>query len=105
MIKDGIQTNKIFVTGNTVIDALLDVAGNVKNKNIKIEGYTVSERKIILLTGHRRENFGDGFVNICNALKEIAHKHSDIDIVYPVHLNPNVINPVHEILSGVKMYI
>lgn len=102
LLLEGINENRIFITGNTVIDALLQVVKNVKNKVIKINGYNVSDRKYILVTGHRRENFGDGFLNICEALKIIALQNSDIDIVYPVHLNPNVQKPVFEILGNIK---
>ena len=101
LLKEGIEEKNIYVTGNTVIDALLNVAKNVQLKNIKIDGYEVTNKKIILVTGHRRENFGDGFLNICRALKEIAADHQDIDIVYPVHLNPNVQKPVFELLSDI----
>lgn len=102
LLKEGIDSSKIFVTGNTVIDALLEVAGKSKKKDIKIDGYKITERRIILVTGHRRENFGGGFLNICEALKKIALEHSDVDIVYPVHLNPNVQKPVFELLSGIS---
>lgn len=102
LLKEGIAKESIFVTGNTVIDALLEVAKSVQSKDIKIAGYEVTNRKIILVTGHRRENFGEGFLNICKALKEIALEHQDIDIVYPVHLNPNVQKPVFEFLSDIS---
>ncbi len=101
LLQEGIEEKNIFVTGNTVIDALLEVARSAQSKDIKLDGYEVTNRKIILVTGHRRENFGDGFLNICKALKEIAIKHQDIDIVYPVHLNPNVQKPVFELLSDI----
>jgi UDP-N-acetylglucosamine 2-epimerase (non-hydrolysing) len=101
LIKEGIDKNKIYVTGNTVIDALLEVIEKIKNKDIKIKGYNITDRKYILVTGHRRENFGKSFENICNALKEIALNNPNIDIVYPVHLNPNVQKPVFEILSNI----
>lgn len=101
----------ISVTGNTVIDALLltlnKIRSNPELKN-KIEtqlvkmGYQLkNNQKIILVTGHRRENFGEGFINICEALKEVALSNPDIDIVYPVHLNPNVQKPVKAILSHI----
>jgi len=103
---------KIFVTGNTVIDALLMAVniieakpGLVKNiqDNLEQKRYKPSgDRKIILITGHRRENFGEGFLHICQALKEIALAYTDIDIIYPVHLNPNVQKPVYEMLSSTK---
>lgn len=102
LLQEGIEEKSIFITGNTVIDALLEVAKKVQQKDIKVDGYNVTNRKIILVTGHRRENFGDGFLNICKALKEIAIEHQDIDIVYPVHLNPNVQKPVFELLSDIS---
>lgn len=109
LLKEGIDENKIFVTGNTVIDALLMAVDIIKSKDglqeqikqeITVKGYHISDKKYILVTGHRRENFGDGFLNICKAIKAIASAHPEIDIVYPVHLNPNVQKPVYELLSG-----
>ncbi len=100
------QTN-ILVTGNTVIDALLYGIEKVNAKNFKdaeIESLKTIldfQKKIILVTGHRRENHGDGLINICAALKTIAENNPDVEIIYPVHLNPNVVGPVHELLSGV----
>jgi UDP-N-acetylglucosamine 2-epimerase (non-hydrolysing) len=104
--------NSILVTGNTVIDALfLALEKITSNKalqskiitSLKTAGYTLdSNQKIILVTGHRRENFGKRFINICEALKEIALKNQHIDIVYPVHLNPNVQKPVKELLEGIS---
>jgi UDP-N-acetylglucosamine 2-epimerase (non-hydrolysing) len=111
LIKENKNPKNIIVTGNTVIDALflaLDkIENNIKLKNTIIETinkqYKINEdKKLILVTGHRRENFGQGFVNICEALKTLALENPDIDIVYPVHLNPNVQKPVHEILSNVS---
>jgi len=102
LLKEGVKETNIFVTGNTVIDALLNVVKITQQKKIKIDGYEVVNRKMILVTGHRRENFGEGFLNICKALKEIALKYNDIDIVYPVHLNPNVQKPVFELLSDIS---
>jgi len=101
LIREGINVDKIYITGNTVIDALLEVIEKIKNKEIKINNYNITDRKYILITGHRRENFGKGFESICYALKEIAINNPDIDIVYPVHLNPNVQKPVFEILSNI----
>jgi UDP-N-acetylglucosamine 2-epimerase (non-hydrolysing) len=112
LLQEKINPDKIFVTGNTVIDALLmavDIIGtkqklqaNIANE-IKEKGYKIREgRKYILVTGHRRENFGEGFLNICNALKYNALQHTNIDIVYPVHLNPNVQKPVFELLAGIE---
>lgn len=111
LLHEYIDDNKIFVTGNTVIDALLmavDIIGGkagVKeqlHEELREKGYVVGERPYILVTGHRRENFGDGFLHICRAIKEIAAMHPDMDIVYPVHLNPNVQKPVYELLSGLE---
>jgi UDP-N-acetylglucosamine 2-epimerase (non-hydrolysing) len=116
MSKDNLVREKvgasIAVTGNTVIDALLMAVDIIKTrpelqKEIEIEirqkGYEITEgKKIVLVTGHRRENFGEGFLHICAALKEMAMQHPDIDIVYPVHLNPNVQKPVYEILAGIE---
>ena len=110
LLKEGKDSRNIIVSGNTVIDALLwtiDKIGNnelLKNKILSFINakYKLSDKKFILVTGHRRENFGEGFVNICEALREIALKNENIDIVYPVHLNPNVRKPVGEILSGIS---
>lgn len=109
--REGRPEDKILVTGNTVIDALLTVVDKVRSdkahcdamKSTVLEaGYEVqSDRKIILITGHRRENFGEGFNNMCRAMKALAEKYPDIDLVYPVHLNPNVRGPVNEILQGI----
>lgn len=111
LLRECIDDKKIFVTGNTVIDALLmavdiiDGKAGVKeqlHEELREKGYAVGERPYILVTGHRRENFGDGFLHICRAIKEIAAMHPDMDIVYPVHLNPNVQKPVYELLSGLE---
>jgi UDP-N-acetylglucosamine 2-epimerase (non-hydrolysing) len=105
--KEGISDEIISVVGNTVIDALLFGVNKVKNrtadsygdafKDIKIKDFS---KKIILVTGHRRENFGKPFENICRALKELAAR-KDVAIIYPVHLNPNVRKPVFDILNGI----
>lgn len=110
LLKEGKDSRNIVVSGNTVIDALLWTIDKIENNELlknKILSfinakYKLSDRKFILVTGHRRENFGEGFVNICEALREIALKNENIDIVYPVHLNPNVRKPVGEILSGIS---
>ena len=102
LLQEGIKKDNIFVVGNSVVDALLNVVENVKDKKFDYESYSLSERKFILATGHRRENFGEGFLNICEALKEIALKYQNIDIVYPVHLNPNVQKPVNDLLSNIN---
>jgi UDP-N-acetylglucosamine 2-epimerase (non-hydrolysing) len=112
LLKENIN-NGITVTGNTVIDSLFYILNKIKNnkglKNnliliIRKLGYNFLEnnnKKIILVTGHRRENFGEGFLNICKAIKKIAENNPDIDIVYPVHLNPNVQKPVMDVLSNI----
>ena len=109
LLRENIEEKKIFVTGNTVIDALLMAVDIIAtktgmeeqiHKEIQEKGYTVGERDYILVTGHRRENFGEGFLHICKAIRELDSKYPDIDIVYPVHLNPNVQKPVYELLSG-----
>jgi len=103
LLEEGIEEDKIEVTGNTVIDALLDVA----NKNLPIEG-TVLERlpnnskKVILVTAHRRENFGKPINNICKAIKEIAKQRDDVYFIYPVHLNPNIQEPVYFHLNNIE---
>ena len=111
LLQENIDAKKIFITGNTVIDALLmavdiiSTTAGVKEKmakELQEKGYTVGDREYILVTGHRRENFGDGFLHICKAIKELAALHPEMDIVYPVHLNPNVQNPVYELLSGLS---
>ena len=109
LLKENKNPNDIIVTGNTVIDALFLALDKIeKNANLKSKivdsinsQYKLQDnKKIILVTGHRRENFGQGFVNICEALKTLALNNPEIDIVYPVHLNPNVQKPVNEILSN-----
>ena len=109
LLKENKNPNDIIVTGNTVIDALflaldkIEKDDNLKSKivdTINSQYKLQDDKKIILVTGHRRENFGQGFVNICEALKTLAINNPDIDIVYPVHLNPNVQKPVNEILSN-----
>lgn len=93
--------NNVFIVGNTVIDALFMTLDKIKNMNFEEKfSFLYSDSKLILVTGHRRESFGEPFKNICNALLKIAKDNNDVQIVYPVHLNPNVINPVSSILSG-----
>jgi len=110
LLRENKDASTIIVTGNTVIDALhLALKKIEKNSTLKNEIISTIEReyildeskKLILVTGHRRENFGQGFLNICEALKTIALSNKNVDIVYPVHLNPNVQKPVIDILSGV----
>jgi UDP-N-acetylglucosamine 2-epimerase (non-hydrolysing) len=103
LLSEGVREEDIVITGNTVIDALLWVRRKIQNerKEYKELGTIDFTRKIVLVTGHRRENFGQDLINICEALKKIAAKYEDIEIVYPVHLNPNVSKPVYDLLSGI----
>lgn len=108
LIKENIDPKNITITGNTVIDALLTVKEKVETDRAVIAqfeqqfNFLDSTKKLILVTGHRRENFGQGFLNICTALANIAKQYPDVQIVYPVHLNPNVQKPVNELLSGIS---
>ncbi len=108
LVAEGINTKDICITGNTVIDALLLVKDNIEsNKELKISleekfAFLDNDQKLLLITGHRRENFGAGFESICKAIKKIAKKFPDLAIVYPVHLNPRVAVPVNRLLSKVK---
>ena len=111
LLRENKNSKDIIVTGNTVIDALFLALDKIENSEVlkaKIiatinSQYKMNDsKKLILVTGHRRENFGQGFINICEALKTLALNNQDIDIVYPVHLNPNVQKPVKEILSDVS---
>jgi UDP-N-acetylglucosamine 2-epimerase (non-hydrolysing) len=112
LLDEHVPSENIYVTGNTVIDALHMVVDKIKGDeqlrntltaNLRSNGYDVSRlaggRKLVLITGHRRENFGDGFINICNAIKHLSQKYTDVDFVYPMHLNPNVRKPIHEIFG------
>jgi len=107
LIAEGVAEAHIHVTGNTVIDALLEVAqrvrtdGELRSKLAARFPFLDATKRLILVTGHRRENFGVGFENICHSLAEIASR-GDVQIVYPVHLNPNVQEPVRRILSGME---
>lgn len=105
LLAENINEKNILITGNTVIDALLFSSEKVKNiDNQEIDNLKKlvdPSRKLILVTGHRRENHGQGFINICEALKEIATSNPGVQIIYPVHLNPNVQKPVYEILGEV----
>lgn len=106
LLNENISKENILVTGNTVIDALIESSSRVENLDnehvIELKKNINFNNRILLVTGHRRENHGQGFVNICTALKEIAINNPDIEIVYPVHLNPNVLKPVNELLSNIK---
>ena len=112
LLSEGVTEDKIVVTGNTVIDALLWVTDKIKSSEelsdslsagLKDAGYDISRlkegRKMVLVTGHRRENFGDGFINICKALQTLSEKYPEVDLVYPMHLNPNVRRPIHEVFG------
>ena len=107
LLKEGIAADRIIVTGNTVIDALLDVMKRLDEdqelfaRAAEPGAFLDRDRKLILVTGHRRESFGGGFERICQALMEVAQQHPEVDIVYPVHLNPNVREPVNRLLSGI----
>ena len=112
LLKENVDENKITVTGNTVIDALHWVTAKIKSDkklddnlslDLKSKGYDtkrlVGNRRLILITGHRRENFGDGFLHICHAIQDLAKKFSEVDFVYPMHLNPNVRKPIHQVFG------
>ena len=112
LLSEGVQEEKITVTGNTVIDALHIVVDKIKADEslqqelasiLKSAGYDVSRlangKKLVLITGHRRENFGEGFINMCTAIKDLTIKYPDVDFVYPMHLNPNVRKPIHEVFG------
>ncbi|MGI8466368.1 non-hydrolyzing UDP-N-acetylglucosamine 2-epimerase [Pectobacterium punjabense] len=107
LLREHLSDRHIFVTGNTVIDALFwvrdRIVGNATLRRSLDEKYAFldDDRKLILVTGHRRESFGGGFERICSALADIARRHPEVQIVYPVHLNPNVSEPVNRILSGI----
>lgn len=111
LLAEGIDEKKITVTGNSVIDALYWVVDKIKstpelNEELATQlleaGYDTSRnasRKLVLITGHRRENFGDGFISMCKAIKALTEKYPDVDFVYPMHLNPNVRKPIHEVFG------
>jgi UDP-N-acetylglucosamine 2-epimerase (non-hydrolysing) len=112
LIKENVDEKNIIVTGNTVIDALqmvvnklsedAELASEVANRITQMGYNTIrlnDDKRMVLITGHRRENFGEGFLNICHAIKHLAAKYPDVDFVYPMHLNPNVRKPVLEILG------
>ncbi|WP_455820945.1 non-hydrolyzing UDP-N-acetylglucosamine 2-epimerase [Pseudomonas cerasi] len=111
LLRENLPASHIFVTGNTVIDALFWVRNRIlsddslKNSLAARYPFLDADKKLILVTGHRRESFGGGFERICNALAEIARLHPDTQIVYPVHLNPNVSEPVNRILRGIDNII
>ena len=115
LLNEATKDENIVVTGNTVIDALHMVVNKIKSDSsleaqliakIGEMGYDVNRlnggRRLVLITGHRRENFGDGFLNICNALKDLAQKYPDIDFLYPMHLNPNVRKPIKVVFADME---
>ena len=104
LLDEGVAPEKITVTGNTVIDALHWVIENVMNKGYVPKDPSVAslprgDRRLVLITGHRRENFGEGFINMCSAIRDLALKYPDVDFVYPMHLNPNVRKPIREVFG------
>lgn len=112
LLKENVSEDKIIVTGNTVIDALYWVVSKMKKdealnhclqKVLSDAGYDVNRlangKKLVLITGHRRENFGEGFISMCKAIKTLTEKYSEVDFVYPMHLNPNVRKPIHEVFG------
>lgn len=109
LLSENIPEDSIIITGNTVIDSLLMslelIENNLEEKISNKFSWLSTNNKIVLITGHRRENFGQGFINICQAINEIAIKHEDITIIYPVHLNPNVQKPVNDILGNIPNVI
>ena len=113
LLSESVSDKNIFVTGNTVIDALYWVVDKIKSDNnldkqlsdnLIEAGYDTSRlasgKKLVLITGHRRENFGDGFINMCTAIKDLTRKYTDVDFVYPMHLNPNVRKPIHQVFGS-----
>ena len=112
LLKENVSDDSIIVTGNSVIDALYWVVDKIKNDEalnnelkeiLNKAGYDVNRldngRKLVLITGHRRENFGDGFISMCTAIKDLTKKYPEVDFVYPMHLNPNVRKPIHEVFG------
>ena len=112
LLREAVNEESITVTGNTVIDALYWVVDRIKKDNtldselkklLSQAGYDINRlsdgKKLVLITGHRRENFGDGFINMCTAIKDLTTKYPDVDFVYPMHLNPNVRKPIHEVFG------
>ncbi len=108
LLKEGIAKDTIFVTGNTVIDALVEIKDKIEEDSELVQtldaqfSFLKSDRRLILVTGHRRESFGSGFEDICAALANLSVRYPDADIVYPVHLNPRVREPVNRILGNLK---
>lgn len=112
LMREAIPDQQILMTGNTVIDALYWVVDKIKQDQtldaqlahiLKEAGYDVDrlagERRLVLITGHRRENFGEGFIHMCTAIRDLANRYPNVDFVYPMHLNPNVRRPIHEVFG------
>ena len=112
LTEEGVSPDRIVVTGNTVIDALRQVASRIKadasldaelERTLRAGGYDVGRlrdgRRLVLITGHRRENFGEGFIHMCTAIKDLTRRYPEVDFVYPMHLNPNVRRPIHEVFG------
>jgi UDP-N-acetylglucosamine 2-epimerase (non-hydrolysing) len=108
LLSEGVSDDRIVVTGNTVIDALLSVSGrfdedaSCDTEMLAKFSFLRDGARLILITGHRRENFGEGFVNICTAVRDLSARHPNVDFLYPVHLNPNVREPVERLLGGIE---
>ena len=115
LLRENAREEQIIVTGNTVIDALYMVVDKIKNDASLQEGLCESllqagydtkrlneQRRLVLITGHRRENFGNGFISMCTAIRDLATKYPDVDFVYPMHLNPNVRKPIHEVFGTIN---
>ena len=107
LLAEGIAADRVMVTGNTVIDALLEVVGRLRQENGLRQqvaaqfSFLDPGKRLILVTGHRRENFGQGFEHICQALRQLVERYADVEVVYPVHLNPQVREPVNRLLAGI----
>lgn len=112
LLKESVSEERIIVTGNTVIDALYWVVNKIKSdeklsselaEQLQKSGYDTRRlengKKLVLITGHRRENFGEGFIHMCTAIKDLTQQYPDVDFVYPMHLNPNVRKPIHEVFG------
>ena len=115
LLNENVKPEQIIVTGNTVIDALYMVVDKIKNDAVLQEelcesllqaGYDTNRlennRRLVIITGHRRENFGEGFIHICEAIRDLAAKYPDVDFVYPMHLNPNVRKPIYEVFGDIE---
>lgn len=118
LLQEGVDADNIHITGNTVIDTLYHVVSTIRenptlrqqlNIQLRSAGYKTayfaeqSRRKMVLITGHRQENFGDGFIQICQAIKTLAERYTEVDFVYPMHLNPNVRKPIHEVFRNAHL--